>query len=31
LVLFFIGAGTYFSLDYWIARALGRGSATDSS
>lgn len=31
LVLFFFGAGTYFSLDYWIARALGRGSATDSS
>jgi len=30
LVLFFIGAGKYFSLDHWIARALGRGSATGS-
>lgn len=30
LVLFFIGAGKYFSLDHWIARALGRGSAVGS-
>ncbi|WP_043110286.1 HvfX family Cu-binding RiPP maturation protein [Polycyclovorans algicola] len=29
-VLFFIGAGRYFSLDHWIARALGRGSAVGS-
>ena len=25
LALFFIGAGRYFSVDHWIARALGRG------
>lgn len=26
LVLFFAGAGRYFSLDYWIARSIGRRS-----
>lgn len=31
LVLFFIGAGKYLSVDHWIARALGRGRVLSSS